>query len=197
MSARAELATRPRVPGTRRTYRKIALGAAFAVLIVAFFALGGQRYLSLDAVKAHRDALLGFTQRALRRALAIAFVTYVAATALSLPGGLVLSLTMGFIFGRWAGTMLVVLRRDDRRDARVSRRALPLRRRRAPPHGRARREDQRRIHRERAQLPPVPAARPVVSVLSRESRPRVHEHPARRRSSSERSSASFPRRSST
>jgi len=91
-----------------RAYRKIAVGAAFAVLIIAFFALNGQRYLSLDAVKAHRDALLGFTQEHYVAALAIAFATYVAATALSLPGGLVLSLTMGFIFGRWVGTVLVV-----------------------------------------------------------------------------------------
>lgn len=95
-------------PEPDRSYRKIAVGAAFAVLIVAFFALNGQRYLSLDAVKAHRDALLAFTQQHYVAALAIAFVTYVAATALSLPGGLVLSLTMGFIFGRWTGTILVV-----------------------------------------------------------------------------------------
>jgi len=33
---------------------------------------------------------------------------YVTATAFSLPGGLILSLTMGFVFGRWVGTVLVV-----------------------------------------------------------------------------------------
>jgi uncharacterized membrane protein YdjX (TVP38/TMEM64 family) len=88
---------------------KIALGIVFFALIVAFFALGGQRYLSLEAVKTHRDALLAFAQDHYAAALAIAFVTYAGATALSLPGGLVLSLTMGFIFGRWAGTVLVVL----------------------------------------------------------------------------------------
>jgi len=88
---------------------KIALGIVFVALIVAFFALGGQRYLSLEAVKTHRDALLAFAQDHYVAALAIAFVTYAGATALSLPGGLVLSLTMGFIFGRWAGTALVVL----------------------------------------------------------------------------------------
>jgi uncharacterized membrane protein YdjX (TVP38/TMEM64 family) len=63
----------------------------------------------LEAVKTHRDALLAFAQDHYAAALAIAFVTYAGATALSLPGGLVLSLTMGFIFGRWAGTALVVL----------------------------------------------------------------------------------------
>jgi uncharacterized membrane protein YdjX (TVP38/TMEM64 family) len=86
----------------------IALLAAFVAVIVAFFALGGQRYLSLDAVKANREALLGFTQDHFAGALAIAFIIYAGATAFSLPGGLVLSLTMGFIFGRWVGTALVV-----------------------------------------------------------------------------------------
>lgn len=87
---------------------KIALGVLFVALIVAFFALGGQRYLSLEAVKTHRDALLTFAHEHYFAALAIAFATYVGATALSLPGALVLSLAMGFIFGRWAGTVLVV-----------------------------------------------------------------------------------------
>ena len=44
---------------------KIAIFAAFVVVIVAFFALDGQRYLSLEAVKANRDALLAFAGSAL------------------------------------------------------------------------------------------------------------------------------------
>jgi len=88
---------------------KLALAAAFVAVIVAFFALGGQDYLTLDAVKANRDALLGFAQANFVAALAIAFVVYAGAVAFSLPGGLVLSLTMGFIFGRWVGTVLVVI----------------------------------------------------------------------------------------
>jgi uncharacterized membrane protein YdjX (TVP38/TMEM64 family) len=99
----------PEAPsGASPGYRKIALGVALAALVIAFFALGGHRYLSLDAVKTNRDALLAFTHEHYLAALAIAFVTYVGATALSLPGGLVLSLTMGFLFGRWVGTALVV-----------------------------------------------------------------------------------------
>lgn len=82
--------------------------ALFVAAIGGFFALGGQRYLSLDAVKANREALLAYADTHLVRALAIAFVVYAGAVAFSLPGGLVLSLTMGFIFGRWIGTVLVV-----------------------------------------------------------------------------------------
>ncbi|MBK6395192.1 MAG: TVP38/TMEM64 family protein [Betaproteobacteria bacterium] len=88
---------------------KLALVALFAGVVVAFFALGGHRYLSLDAIKANRDALLAFTQQHFAASLAIAFVVYVAVTAFSLPGGLVLSLTVGFLFGRWIGTALVVV----------------------------------------------------------------------------------------
>lgn len=88
---------------------KLALAGAFVAVIVAFFALGGQEYLTLDAVKANRDALLAFADAHFGAALAIAFLVYAGAVAFSLPGGLVLSLTMGFIFGRWVGTVLVVI----------------------------------------------------------------------------------------
>lgn len=88
---------------------RFALLGAFAAVIVAFFAVGGQRYLSLDAVKGNRDALLAFTEAHYFAALAIGFVTYMSAAALSIPGGLILSLTMGFLFGRWVGTLLVVI----------------------------------------------------------------------------------------
>ena len=77
--------------------------------VVAFFALGGQHYLTLDTIKANRDALLAFTEAHFAAALAIAFLVYAGAVAFSLPGGLVLSLTMGFVFGRWVGTALVVV----------------------------------------------------------------------------------------
>jgi uncharacterized membrane protein YdjX (TVP38/TMEM64 family) len=88
---------------------KIALVAVFIAVIVAFFALDGQQYLSLEAVKANRDALLAFADEHFIMALLIAFLAYAGAVAFSLPGGLVLSLTMGFIFGRWVGTVLAVL----------------------------------------------------------------------------------------
>ena len=77
--------------------------------VVAFFALGGPRYLDLATIKEHRDALLAFTESHFAAALAIAFAVYAGAVAFSLPGGLVLSLTMGFVFGRWIGTALVVV----------------------------------------------------------------------------------------
>ena len=88
---------------------RLVLGAVFAAALVAFFVFDGQRYFSLESVKANRDALLGFANAHFVLALAIGFFVYAAAVAFSLPGGLVLSLTTGFIFGRWVGTVLVVL----------------------------------------------------------------------------------------
>jgi uncharacterized membrane protein YdjX (TVP38/TMEM64 family) len=88
---------------------KFAIAAVFTGAIVAFFALDGQRYFHLDTIKAHRDALLAFTDAHFAAALAIGFLMYVGAAAFSLPVGLALSLTMGFVFGRWVGTALVVV----------------------------------------------------------------------------------------
>jgi len=88
---------------------KVALLAVFVGGVAAFFALGGQHYLTLDTIKANRDALLRFTEANFATALAIGFLVYAGAVAFSLPGGLILSLTMGFVFGRWVGTALVVV----------------------------------------------------------------------------------------
>jgi uncharacterized membrane protein YdjX (TVP38/TMEM64 family) len=103
-------ATSGSAPSASHSWRgKLALLVALALVVVAFFAFDGGRYLSLDVVKANRDALLEFTNAHYIAALAIAFVVYVVTIALSVPGGLVLSLTIGFLFGRWVGTVLVVI----------------------------------------------------------------------------------------
>ena len=99
----------PAPPPSGRPWVKIALLAVFVGGVAAFFALGGQHYLSLETIKANRDALLQFTNAHFVAALVSAFLLYVAAVALSLPGALILSLTVGFVFGRWVGTALAVV----------------------------------------------------------------------------------------
>ena len=65
--------------------------ALFAGVVVAFFALDGQRYLTLETVKANRDALLALHGGALRRrARDRRSSSTSGAVAFSLPGGLVL-----------------------------------------------------------------------------------------------------------
>jgi len=88
---------------------RIAIAVLFAGGIAAFFALGGQDYLDLATIKRHRDTLIAFADAHFVAALVLGFFVYAGAVALSLPGGLVLSLTMGFVFGRWVGTALVVV----------------------------------------------------------------------------------------
>jgi uncharacterized membrane protein YdjX (TVP38/TMEM64 family) len=96
-------------PARRSLAGRLALAALFVAALVAFFALGGHRYLDLATVKSNRDALLAFTREHFAAAVAAAFMLYVAVTALSLPVSLVMSLTVGFLFGRWVGTVLVVV----------------------------------------------------------------------------------------
>jgi uncharacterized membrane protein YdjX (TVP38/TMEM64 family) len=88
---------------------RIVVLALFATAIIAFFAFDGPEYLDLDTIKANRDALLAFTDAHYWLALTCAFVIYVTAAALSLPVALVMTLTIGFLFGRWVGTVLVVV----------------------------------------------------------------------------------------
>ncbi len=88
---------------------RLAILAVFLGGVIAFFTLDGERYLTLETIKGQRDALLAYTHEHYARSLVIAFAVYAGAVSLSLPGGLLLSLTMGFLFGRWVGTALVVV----------------------------------------------------------------------------------------
>jgi uncharacterized membrane protein YdjX (TVP38/TMEM64 family) len=96
--------------GEPRIHRWLRLGAlaAFAGGIGAFFALGGHHYLSLDAIREHRDLLLAYTDAHYVQALLLSFAAFVAATLLCLPTGTILSLTFGLMFGRWVGGILLV-----------------------------------------------------------------------------------------
>ena len=96
-------------PARRGIALRIVIVALFAGALVAFFALGGPEYVNLATIKRHRDTLLAFTDAYYAASLVIAFIVYAGAVTFSLPGGLVLSLTMGFVFGRWVGTALVVV----------------------------------------------------------------------------------------
>jgi uncharacterized membrane protein YdjX (TVP38/TMEM64 family) len=77
--------------------------------LLAFFAFGLDRYASFDALRQHREQLLTFVaEHGLWASLAFMAV-YATAVALSLPGGTVLSLIGGFLFGAVVSTGLVVV----------------------------------------------------------------------------------------
>ncbi len=82
----------------------IALAAA-----IAFFALGLQNHLSLDALRQHRAELQNLVEHHLVASCVGYIVTYAALVALSVPGGLVLTIAGGFLFGALAGTAKAVL----------------------------------------------------------------------------------------
>jgi pyruvate/2-oxoglutarate dehydrogenase complex dihydrolipoamide dehydrogenase (E3) component/uncharacterized membrane protein YdjX (TVP38/TMEM64 family) len=87
--------------------------AAWIVLAVVLAAALAWRHfdlgqlLTLDTLKASRDALVGAYQARPLTTLAAFFGLYVLATALSIPGALVLTLAGGAIFGFWAGLLVV------------------------------------------------------------------------------------------
>jgi pyruvate/2-oxoglutarate dehydrogenase complex dihydrolipoamide dehydrogenase (E3) component/uncharacterized membrane protein YdjX (TVP38/TMEM64 family) len=86
---------------------RLLVALVIVVLVGAFFALGGQRYLTLEALRAQQDAARGyFHSHPWRTALGY-FAVYVAVTGLSLPGAAVLTLFGGAVFGLLWGTVIV------------------------------------------------------------------------------------------
>jgi uncharacterized membrane protein YdjX (TVP38/TMEM64 family) len=83
--------------------------AALALAIVAVLALDLDRYLTLEALRDHREALSGFVAANVVLAALMFVVIYAAVIALSVPGGAVLTITGGFMFGSILGTILVVV----------------------------------------------------------------------------------------
>lgn len=80
-----------------------------AAAIAAAYATGAYKYLSLDALKENRAALLGFVeQNKLVAALAHVGV-YATVTALSLPAAVILTLAGGLLFGVQLGAALTVI----------------------------------------------------------------------------------------
>ena len=71
------------------------------LLIIAGYALGLHRHLSLTALAENRDALRQWVEGNLLLAVAAYALTYFAVVALSIPGAAIMSIAGGFLFG-WA-----------------------------------------------------------------------------------------------
>ncbi|MGI9414634.1 MAG: TVP38/TMEM64 family protein [Hyphomicrobiales bacterium] len=89
--------------------KRLAPLAAVAAAIAAAFAFGVQDYLTFDALRENREVLTGFVAQNALSAAFLFMAAYAVATALSLPGGAVLSITGGFLFGTLFGTLWVVI----------------------------------------------------------------------------------------
>jgi uncharacterized membrane protein YdjX (TVP38/TMEM64 family) len=86
---------------------KIITGIIFVLGIGAFIYFDLGQYLSLDSIKANRDLLLDYTESNYALAVAVFILVYILQTAFSLPGGAILTLTGGFLFGSLIGTVFV------------------------------------------------------------------------------------------
>ena len=81
--------------------------ALVALAVVAFFAVGGQRYFTFEYVKGQQTAVQGWYQANPWRTALGFFALYVAVTGLSLPGAALMTLLAGAIFGLLWGTVIV------------------------------------------------------------------------------------------
>ncbi len=77
--------------------------------IAAFFALGLDQYVSFEALREHRDVLANFVAYNPLMAPLAFMVIYAVVVAFSLPGGAIMTMAGGFLFGTAWGTAWVVL----------------------------------------------------------------------------------------
>ena len=77
--------------------------------LVAFFVFDLDRYLSLTVIKENREVLTGLVAQAGLVAWLVFVGIYAVVTAFSIPGGAVMTIVGGFLFGPWLGGTLTVI----------------------------------------------------------------------------------------
>jgi pyruvate/2-oxoglutarate dehydrogenase complex dihydrolipoamide dehydrogenase (E3) component/uncharacterized membrane protein YdjX (TVP38/TMEM64 family) len=88
-------------------FRQIVLLLLLALAIGAFVALDLGRYLSFDQLKASQASFAQLHADQPFTVAAVYFLVYVLATALSIPGAVIITLAGGAIFGLWQGLLIV------------------------------------------------------------------------------------------
>ncbi|MDD2542551.1 MAG: TVP38/TMEM64 family protein [Desulfuromonadaceae bacterium] len=89
--------------------RKILITIVGVIAIILFFYFDLQRFLTLDALKGNRQALLDYYAAHTLIVVAGFMMVYIIQTALSLPGAAIMSLAAGAIFGSVMGTIYAVI----------------------------------------------------------------------------------------
>ncbi len=82
---------------------------AVAAAAAAVFGLGLDEYLTFVALRENRHLLMGVVESQAMLAVALYLLIYAASTTVSLPGGAILTVAGGFLFGPWLGTAYVVI----------------------------------------------------------------------------------------
>lgn len=76
--------------------------------LVAFFVFGLEEYLTFETLRENRAWLLAQVADSAVLAAAVYIGLYIVVVAFSLPGGAVMTITGGFLFGQWLGTAYVI-----------------------------------------------------------------------------------------
>jgi dihydrolipoamide dehydrogenase len=87
--------------------RKLTVLVIVLLLIALFFLFDLGSYLSFENLKASRDEIVAWREVNPILAAVIAFLVYVAVTALSLPGAAIMTLAIAAVFGFFWGLLLV------------------------------------------------------------------------------------------
>jgi len=83
--------------------------AVIVLLMVLVFAMGWHHYLSFKTIGTNYEALKTFIAANLAAALVLYILIYIAVVALSLPGGLVMTVTGGLLFGWLTGSLATIV----------------------------------------------------------------------------------------
>ena len=97
-------------PGTPRiTWKRLIPFLVLLAGLVAFFALGLDDYVTVEALRDNRESLLAFVARYGVLAGLVYMLIYATAIAFCVPGGAVMTMAGGFLFGAVWATVYVVI----------------------------------------------------------------------------------------
>lgn len=99
----------PLKPTSRPAWQRWAPLALVGGLMVFVFAMGWHQYLSFKTIGVNYDALKGFIAENLLLSILLYAALYIAVVALSLPGGLIMTLSGGLLFGWQLGAPAAII----------------------------------------------------------------------------------------
>lgn len=97
------------IPGRAARFRRFLPLLILVAGLAVFFALGLERYATLDTLRDNRQAVSAWVADNWLLATFLYVVTYIVIVAFSLPAGLIATLTGGFLFGTVFGGLLAVI----------------------------------------------------------------------------------------
>jgi uncharacterized membrane protein YdjX (TVP38/TMEM64 family) len=89
-------------------WKRLLLLLALAIVVIVFFQTDLASQLNLESLQENRDQLQSFVSDNFLISVLIYILAYAAIISFSLPGGAVMTITGGFLFGWWGLPMTVV-----------------------------------------------------------------------------------------